>query len=294
MFILHLLLCKTPIYKTLFHKVSLGVLGWLSGLSIGHQLRCCCWSSGIKPSIRLPAQGESFSLCLSTKSCMLCRISKICKKKKGTSCGSLWGLFSFQEPLGAKVTGTNIVCGADFLSHELRMQTYVCHFPVNCINLDHKVPFLPGTERYPLRTLDSRECLIWKALSALNSLLPPTHPQFPVCREGHALWTVGHLDHWMAPPRPAYMTCMRGVLTWTQRMRQVTSGQARLDCQGQSVHSGVFGPKTCLLASPLILALPGAWHAGGHNIVSSYRTGHCHMVFWKVTIQKSLEKSQEK
>ena len=113
--------------------------------------------SGIKPSIRLPVQGECFSLCPSPKSCLLCRIRKICLKKcflrgcppLGIPC------VPSRSPLEPRVTVPNIFCGADCLSHELRMQTYVCHFSVSCINSDCKVPFLQGTERYSLKTLDS-------------------------------------------------------------------------------------------------------------------------------------------
>ena len=104
---------------------------------------------------------------------------------------------------------------------------------------------------------------ISKALSALTSLLPPTHPPFLVCRDSRPLWTAGHLHHWMAPLGPAYMVCLCGVPAWTQRMRQVTAGTDPLGYRGQSAHSGVFGPKTSLLLSPLVHALPGAWHAGG-------------------------------
>ena len=84
--------------------------------------------SGIKPSIGLPVQGGCFSLCPSPKSCLLCRIRKICLKKcflrgcppLGIPC------VPSRSPLEPRVTVPNIVCGADCLSQELRMQTSVC------------------------------------------------------------------------------------------------------------------------------------------------------------------------
>ena len=88
---------------------------------------------------------------------------------------------------------------------------------------------------------------IIKVLSALTSLSPALHPEFPLCNVDSSVCTVGPPHHWMGPPvvcvqvmGPGY-SCS-GCPAWTQEMRQVPAGQDPLAAEVSLCTLSVWSP----------------------------------------------------